>query len=279
MHPERPGPLSLRGRGWGEDSLPPPNRRQRLVKGQQHVVVGEADDAPAEFGEVGGAGGVGLGLMAVDVAVDLDREARLRHGEVEDERADRVLAAHLQSLVAAVADGVPEHRLGRRHRLPQFPGRWHGGSLPAHRGLLVARVPHPNPPRLGRGRWRGALPRCRSLRFPHPRPLSPGGEERQCATRCRSAVPHPRPLSPAEERRGAPTVPFAVVPSPPPSPGGERRRGALPGCSLCSLTPVSPQRGRGDKGGVGCCSSPLGCARLRAFVPPLPPPGERGVGG
>ena len=92
---------------WRESGV---EHEMEAVAGGEDFGVGDAKDAPAGAVEECGAFGV-EGLLfggVVRRAVDFDDEARADAGEVDDVRADGVLAAEFSFAVAAAAQEAPE---------------------------------------------------------------------------------------------------------------------------------------------------------------------------
>ncbi len=76
------------------------------------LVVPETDDAVAERFERGGALLVVFHSIGMLAAVDLDDQLLLQAEEIDDVRADGLLAAEFVACELAVAQGVPEELLG-----------------------------------------------------------------------------------------------------------------------------------------------------------------------
>jgi hypothetical protein len=55
-----------------------------------------------------------LVLGRVNAAVELDRETAIGTAEIDDEHADRMLTAELQSGQLSITKRMPRHRLGTR---------------------------------------------------------------------------------------------------------------------------------------------------------------------
>ena len=126
-------------------------------------VIGEAQDAVPGGAQERFPLGIVFALCGVNLAVELDDEATIGAAEIDDERPDGVLAAELQTVEAAIAEGVPEDFFGEGLPSSQVTSRWHvvatqrvvvghGESLADSRTTLT---PTPLPMRRERGFWLG----------------------------------------------------------------------------------------------------------------------------
>ena len=85
---------------------------------RQYVIVPETQDPVAAASQVRRAQGVAAGLDML-AAVELDDQARLDAGEIDDVRAHRMLAAELASAQAPVAQVEPDRTFGVGHLPPE----------------------------------------------------------------------------------------------------------------------------------------------------------------
>jgi hypothetical protein len=95
-----------------------------------HLIIGEAEDAPAQSFDLQLSVIVVelLVVPLVNLAVEFDDQSQGFAGEVA---VDRVLSAESQTVETTVADGLPELLLGEGLALPQIPGAF-GSSLTRH---------------------------------------------------------------------------------------------------------------------------------------------------
>jgi hypothetical protein len=110
--------------------------------------VGKAQDGVAGGGQEGFALGVVLTLGEVDGTVELDDEATIGATEIDNERADGMLASELQPVKATTTEGSPEDLF--RYSLPrsQIAGGGHvvtmSWAMVGHGDSFAENDPHPN---------------------------------------------------------------------------------------------------------------------------------------
>jgi hypothetical protein len=122
---------------------------QHTLRIRKHIVIPEADHAPASLHQVSAAHHIQLGLRML-TAVDFDDQPAFDTGEVGEIGRYGVLATERPSVELMVAKSYPQAPLGFGHVSAKAAGAlscWtdqlcHGGSL----YNLATLGPHPNPP-------------------------------------------------------------------------------------------------------------------------------------
>ena len=111
---------------WEGEGLRPRRTKHRknglahAVEIAKHVIVPESYDDPTIRLEDARAFGVPYFLIHVLTAIEFDDQARLKAGEVGEIAIDGDLAAELEAVQLAIADGGPEPVFGVGGRLSQF---------------------------------------------------------------------------------------------------------------------------------------------------------------
>ena len=135
--------------GWGPVSGAA-DGGQDMAWSTEYVGVGEAENGESLRGRPGITPSVVEGSKRVNATVDLDDQAGGKAGEIDDEGADRNLAAESKAGQLAVAEMRPENFFRAGRRLAQAAGS------PDRRIRLHRRSPHPSrfarhlPPRWGK---------------------------------------------------------------------------------------------------------------------------------